>query len=60
MKLLKFKTVTCGECGRDIRVQKTAGEKELLDGWHGECKGPFCGYRYFEEVPHKSPLGENL
>jgi formylmethanofuran dehydrogenase subunit E len=44
------KIVRCEECGAKFYATLKIGERELLDGFHGECMKPFCGYRYFEEI----------
>ena len=47
-----FKTVLCEECGREMRVELLVGEREEKDGYHGECPGGFCGYKYFESIEY--------
>lgn len=47
---IKYKNVTCPECGRKITVKLRTGESEWKDGYHGECPGPHCGFWYFEEI----------
>lgn len=44
------KWAVCEECGKEFRATLKLGEKEFLDGYHGECPKPFCGYRYFESI----------
>lgn len=47
--------VACKECEREFNAYLKLNELESLDGWHGECSGPFCGYRYFEDyIPEKT------
>jgi hypothetical protein len=44
---LDFKTMKCEDCGRDVRAKLLTGERELLDGYHGECL--ICGPTYWPE-----------
>lgn len=45
----KTKEVICQYCGEEFEVELIIGESELLDGYHGECPKPHCGFWYFEE-----------
>jgi len=49
----KTKLVRCRNCGRIFRAELRIGEREFLDGWHGECDGSYCWYTYYESLGGK-------
>jgi len=40
----KFKNIECHTCKTLVRAKLLIGEKEFLDGYHGECDQ--CGWNF--------------
>jgi len=46
----EYKKIKCPGCCRIFYAYPRIGKVESPDGWHGECRGAFCDYTYFEEI----------